>query len=103
MQSDPAPTPAPPGSTPATDIAVVRRTLRRLMLVVTALVLVSIPALFSATGLRGLHARAALHAWVTAERVADHRSEEHTSELQSLMRISYAVLCWKKTKKLQTN
>src|SRR3546814_8102695 len=26
------------------------------------------------------------------------RSEEHTSELQSLMRISYAVLCWKKTK-----
>src|SRR3546814_5630998 len=29
------------------------------------------------------------------------RSEEHTSELQSLMRISYAVLCWKnKSKKL---
>src|SRR3546814_10916518 len=26
------------------------------------------------------------------------RSEEHTSELQSLMRISYAVLCLKKTK-----
>src|SRR3546814_6733268 len=24
------------------------------------------------------------------------RSEEHTSELQSLMRLSYAVLCWKK-------
>src|SRR3546814_8008334 len=24
------------------------------------------------------------------------RSEEHTSELQSLMRISYAVLCWTK-------
>src|SRR3546814_4592219 len=24
------------------------------------------------------------------------RSEEHTSELQSLMRTSYAVLCWKK-------
>src|SRR3546814_3342095 len=23
------------------------------------------------------------------------RSEEHTSELQSLLRISYAVLCWK--------
>src|SRR3546814_4809999 len=37
--------------------------------------------------------------------VADHRapstgirSEEHTSELQSLMRISYAVFCLKKTK-----
>src|SRR3546814_7349822 len=28
--------------------------------------------------------------------VADQRSEEHTSELQSLMRISYAVFCLKK-------
>src|SRR3546814_8612996 len=27
---------------------------------------------------------------------ADERSEEHTSELQSLMRISYAVLCLRK-------
>src|SRR3546814_9217403 len=27
--------------------------------------------------------------------VAGHRSEEHTSELQSLMRISYAVFCLK--------
>src|SRR3546814_1711530 len=26
----------------------------------------------------------------------DVRSEEHTSELQSLMRTSYAVFCWKK-------
>src|SRR3546814_6142444 len=26
------------------------------------------------------------------------RSEEHTSELQSLMRNSYAVFCWKKNK-----
>src|SRR3546814_1901181 len=30
---------------------------------------------------------------------ADLRSEEHTSELQSLMRISYAVFCLKKKKK----
>src|SRR3546814_8949361 len=29
---------------------------------------------------------------------SDSRSEEHTSELQSLMRISYAVFCWKKKK-----
>src|SRR3546814_9465281 len=29
------------------------------------------------------------------------RSEEHTSELQSLMRISYAVFFLKKTKKIQ--
>src|SRR3546814_10133539 len=28
------------------------------------------------------------------------RSEEHTSELQSLMRLSYAVFCLKKTKHL---
>src|SRR3546814_15339407 len=32
----------------------------------------------------------------------DVRSEEHTSELQSLMRISYAVFCLKKKKKTQT-
>src|SRR3546814_10005015 len=31
------------------------------------------------------------------------RSEEHTSELQSLMRISYAVFCLKKKKKQQEN
>src|SRR3546814_10030172 len=32
------------------------------------------------------------------ERGAADRSEEHTSELQSLMRISYAVFCLKKKK-----
>src|SRR3546814_5216358 len=31
------------------------------------------------------------------------RSEEHTSELQSLMRISYAVFCLKKKKKIAPN
>src|SRR3546814_5785169 len=31
------------------------------------------------------------------------RSEEHTSELQSLMRISYAVFCLKKKKQQATN
>src|SRR3546814_10475190 len=31
--------------------------------------------------------------------IEDGRSEEHTSELQSLMRISYAVFCLKKKKK----
>src|SRR3546814_5340721 len=37
--------------------------------------------------------------WVlvrTVPRIDDGRSEEHTSELQSLMRISYAVFCLKK-------
>src|SRR3546814_8172529 len=54
--------------------------------------------------------------WMIAERLSGHkgsalgfcsgiiaglvaRSEEHTSELQSLMRISYAVFCLKKKKK----
>src|SRR3546814_6374433 len=38
----------------------------------------------------------------TVERVRlDQRSEEHTSELQSLMRISYAVFCLKKKQEKQ--
>src|SRR3546814_6598157 len=36
---------------------------------------------------------------LTPASVQTSRSEEHTSELQSLMRISYAVFCLKKTKK----
>src|SRR3546814_9332314 len=35
----------------------------------------------------------------SAGRERSKRSEEHTSELQSLMRISYAVFCLKKKKK----
>src|SRR3546814_5987495 len=37
-----------------------------------------------------------------AAKLTDARSEEHTSELQSLMRISYAVFCLKKKKHTQT-
>src|SRR3546814_1796127 len=41
--------------------------------------------------------RAACRAMPIADESSDHRrSEEHTSELQSLMRISYAVFCLKK-------
>src|SRR3546814_5479408 len=36
------------------------------------------------------------------DRRGGFRSEEHTSELQSLMRISYAVFCLKKKKKTLT-
>src|SRR3546814_4537019 len=36
------------------------------------------------------------------DRAARHRSEEHTSELQSLMRISYAVFCLKKKKLIKS-
>src|SRR3546814_4818863 len=43
------------------------------------------------------HRRLALHAVHLVERIAIlERSEEHTSELQSLMRISYAVFCLNK-------
>src|SRR3546814_6652843 len=52
--------------------------------------------------------------WVVADRdiekahalaaqLGRERSEEHTSELQSLMRISYAVFCLKKKKKTTHN
>src|SRR3546814_4461670 len=37
-----------------------------------------------------------LHAVTLGAVSSDFRSEEHTSELQSLMRISYAVFCLKK-------
>src|SRR3546814_7391836 len=40
-----------------------------------------------------------VHRQVGARHVASGRSEEHTSELQSLMRISYAVFCLKKKKR----
>src|SRR3546814_2364145 len=35
--------------------------------------------------------------------IGTYRSEEHTSELQSLMRISYAVFCLKKKKQIYYN
>src|SRR3546814_10359271 len=42
---------------------------------------------------------AALQRYAAFEQARPRRSEEHTSELQSLMRISYAVFCLKKKKK----
>src|SRR3546814_3074190 len=39
--------------------------------------------------------------WIAIE--PTDRSEEHTSELQSLMRISYAVFCLKKKNKVMTS
>src|SRR3546814_2124997 len=46
----------------------------------------------------GAELAAALPLWALCR--ADLRSEEHTSELQSLMRISYAVFCLQKTQEL---
>src|SRR3546814_398959 len=39
---------------------------------------------------------------VNARRITNIRSEEHTSELQSLMRTSYAVFCLKKKRNITT-
>src|SRR3546814_10219615 len=43
------------------------------------------------------------HCRYVAHSPARDRSEEHTSEIQSLMRISYAVFCLKKKKTKQDN
>src|SRR3546814_9713851 len=47
------------------------------------------------------HLPAGAHWGATSRDSGDIRSEEHTSELQSLMRISYAVFCLKKKTKRQ--
>src|SRR3546814_5194451 len=52
---------------------------------------VSYPRLFAMAKLIGLSDKVHI----------SQRSEEHTSELQSLMRISYAVFCLKKKKKIK--
>src|SRR3546814_10747854 len=46
----------------------------------------------------GAFSRATSAQWHRAGSNRAYRSEEHTSELQSLMRISYAVFCLKKKK-----
>src|SRR3546814_5196133 len=62
---------------------------------------------FAEGGLAGIGHDGLLAGWKscgTAGRSGTvRRSEEHTSELQSLMRISYAVFCLKKKKKHNTN
>src|SRR3546814_5782232 len=56
----------------------------------------------AATATPGASAAVGATASEQADGVDVRRSEEHTSELQSLMRISYAVFCLKKKKKNQT-
>src|SRR3546814_3874090 len=51
------------------------------------------------SSLRGVHPRSTLPSAAEFANQVGDRSEEHTSELQSLMRISYAVFCLKKKKK----
>src|SRR3546814_1496000 len=54
-----------------------------------ALQMCSIPAVAG-------HVRGRMRTAACQHHATDKRSEEHTSELQSLMRISYAVFCLKK-------
>src|SRR3546814_6212206 len=49
--------------------------------------------------LDGVEGRATFEVFEAVAGDQDRRSEEHTSELQSLMRISYAVFCLKKKTK----
>src|SRR3546814_3880888 len=65
------------------------------MVVILALGIVSVPLLGRIT--RGTTLTWSQREFVTAARSLG-RSEEHTSELQSLMRISYAVFCLKQKK-----
>src|SRR3546814_2101253 len=57
------------------------------------------PMLYKVTGVWGNH-EGSMVLWILMlAGFGAARSEEHTSELQSLMRISYAVFCLKKKKK----
>src|SRR3546814_10879802 len=62
------------------------------LLVLTTLSATRISAEIAVAAARELFAAG----WRTPEKMREARSEEHTSELQSLMRLSYAVFCLKK-------
>src|SRR3546814_10757636 len=62
--------------------------------------------IFKGLQIKGIYGREMFETWykmvamlqsgLDISPIITHRSEEHTSELQSLMRISYAVICLKK-------
>src|SRR3546814_2266716 len=63
----------------------------------------ALDAIEAITGSQKVHAAGyCLGGTLLSIATAAMRSEEHTSELQSLMRISYAVFCLKKKKKQRT-
>src|SRR3546814_4423568 len=86
---------------------VVRDNLRRIIMAYSAPCSASPRSYFEALELAE---RRALHSYFDQHIVEDEelgyialdRSEEHSSELQSLMRISYAVFCLKKKRKNKT-
>src|SRR3546814_1080703 len=62
----------------------------------------AMPKMHASSGFIVLSANPPRAASPREEAPRELRSEEHTSELQSLMRISYAVLCLKKKKRQPT-
>src|SRR3546814_9798407 len=62
----------------------------------------AISKLLEEVGTGGIHISAMGAFWLFLAVILSsgsvERSDEHTSELQSLMRISYAVFCWTNTK-----
>src|SRR3546814_8634689 len=60
------------------------------------------PAMLARKGATETRPRGETKAQISRRSDQNKRSEEHTSELQSLMRISYAVFCLKKKKTQQT-
>src|SRR3546814_1274144 len=83
-----------------------RRIGRRLLTFLVTVPLAMLTSLLAALAARSL---AGLGGWAEADGngltllLLPLRSEEHTSELQSLMRISYAVFCLKKKKTITIN
>src|SRR3546814_6432441 len=64
---------------------------------------VAVPAVYGHVQGRGRHQHVRSASPQEPFRPRPQRSEEHTSELQSLMRISYAVFCLKKKTKQKRN
>src|SRR3546814_8238711 len=61
------------------------------------------PAISARLGNTGFEIRPGISVESAGDLTIGARSEEHTSELQSLMRISYAVFCLKKKKTNEIN
>src|SRR3546814_1943969 len=59
--------------------------------------IVAVHAFLDRAAPAGLERFERLHSLFAVEQIG-HRSEEQTSDLQSLMRISYAVFCWQNNK-----
>src|SRR3546814_8440324 len=88
---------APPGAAMSPSPHTVAIAFRQGQIDALARTLFASPALYPAEMRQCFALRTLVRAW-SQYREDRARSEEHTSELQSLMRISYAVFCLKKKK-----